>query len=107
MTKKNNAALAALPESCVLSLRTHPRNPNHHLWWNNGTWWLHATVHHPNYTKERVRVSLGTKDRDEARERRDFILGGTNSIVSHLSHTLARPEMAGHGCPPGRWDPTH
>ena len=26
-------------------------NPDHNIWNNNGTWWLHATVHHPDYTK--------------------------------------------------------
>lgn len=78
MTKKNNAALAALPESCVLSLRTHPRNPNHHLWWNNGTWWLHATVHRPDYTKQRLRVPLETKNIHQARTRRDTVLAAWN-----------------------------
>ena len=78
MTKKNNAALAALPESCVLSLRTHPRNPNHHLWWNNGTWWLHATVHRPDYTKQRLRVPLETKNIHRARTQRDTVLAAWN-----------------------------
>ena len=81
-------------------------NPDHNIWNNNGTWWLHATVHHSDYTKERVRVSLGTKDRDEARQRRDFILRGTSSIVSHLSRGMATPDMAGHYSPPGRWNAT-
>ena len=81
-------------------------NPDHNIWNNNGTYWLHATVHHPNYTKERVRVSLGTKDRDEARQRRDFILRGTSSIVSQLSRGMATPDMAGHYSPPGRWNAT-
>jgi hypothetical protein len=68
-------------------------NPDHHIWNNNGTWWLHATVHHPDYTKERVRVSLGTKDRVEARRRRDFILRGTTAIVSALPRTQAMPDL--------------
>ena len=85
-------------------------NPDHNIWNNNGTWWLHATVHHPDYTKERVRVSLGTKDRDEARQRRDFILRGTKAIVSHLSRGPAMPDLAGPGDwteprhPHGRWN---
>ena len=74
MTKTNPAALAALPEGSVLSLRTHPRNPNHHLWWNNGTWWLHATVHRPDFTKQRLRVPLETKNIHHARIRRDQVL---------------------------------
>ena len=75
MNKTTSAALAALPEGCVLSLRTHPRNPNHHLWWNNGTWWLHATVHRPDYTKQRLRLPLETKNVGLARTRRDAVLG--------------------------------
>jgi hypothetical protein len=74
MNKTRSAALAALPEGCSLSLRTYPRNPNHHLWWNNGTWWLHATVHRPDYTKQRLRVPLETKNIDLARVRRDSVL---------------------------------
>jgi len=74
MTKTHPAALAALPEGCALSLRTHPRNPNHHLWWNNGTWWLHATVHRPDYTKQRLRMPLETKNIHRARVLRDQVL---------------------------------
>ena len=75
MSKNIPAAYAALPKGCVLSLRTHPRNPNHHLWWNNGTWWLHATVHRPDYTKQRLRLPLETKHVGLARTRRDAVLG--------------------------------
>ena len=75
MTKTKPAAYAALPKGCVLSLRTHPRNPNHHLWWNNGTWWLHATVHRPDFTKQRLRLPLETKHVGLARTRRDAVLG--------------------------------
>lgn len=46
-------------------------NPLHHLWNNNGTWWLHCTVHRPDYTKDRVRLSLRTADLEEAMRRRD------------------------------------
>lgn len=42
-------------------------NPNHHLWSNNGTWWLHYTEHLPNYTKRRVRLSLHTRSVKAAR----------------------------------------
>jgi hypothetical protein len=76
MNKTTSAALAALPEGCALSLRTHTANPNHHLWWNNGTWWLHATVHRPDYTKQRLRLPLETKNVSLARSRRDTVLGG-------------------------------
>lgn len=47
---------------------------NHHLWNNRGTWWCHFTLHRPDYTAERVRVSLRTRDVLEARRRRDQLL---------------------------------
>lgn len=53
------------------SLRVCPENPNHHLWNNHGTWFLHYTIHPTPLTKERVRRSLGTKDLPTARLRRD------------------------------------
>jgi hypothetical protein len=60
-----------------LSLRTNPENPNHHLWNNNGTWFIHYVVHPTPFTKERIRKSLGTKSLVEARAKRDAILTGT------------------------------
>lgn len=57
-----------------LSIRTNPANPNHHLWNNHGTWFVHYVVHPTPLTKERVRRSLGTKDVEEARRLRDRIL---------------------------------
>jgi hypothetical protein len=62
----------------------HILNPDHHIWNNNGTWWCHFTVHNPDYTKERVRVSLHTKDRHEARRRRDFIMRGSAAIAGSI-----------------------
>ncbi len=53
------------------ALRLNADNPNHHLWNNNGTWFLHYTVYPTPFTKERIRRSLGTKDLTVARERRD------------------------------------
>jgi hypothetical protein len=57
-----------------LSLRTNPGNPNHHLWNNNGTWFVHYVVHPTPITKERVRRSLKTKCVHEARALRDALL---------------------------------
>lgn len=54
--------------------------PNHHLWNNNGTWWLHYTLHLADYTKRRVRESLGTRDLGEARRRRDLRLGELRQV---------------------------
>ena len=56
------------------ALRTNPRNPNHHLYDNNGTWWIHFHVHRPDYTKARIRESLGTRHLGTARTLRDRAL---------------------------------
>lgn len=56
------------------------KNTNHNLWFNNGVWWLHFTVHLPDYTSRRVRRSLGTKDEAEARKLRDEILNAPELI---------------------------
>jgi hypothetical protein len=53
-------------------------NPNHHLWNNNGTWWLHYTEHLPDYTKRRVRRSLNTHSVHAARAIRDSQLSSVN-----------------------------
>ena len=58
----------------TLAIRVLPDNPDHHLWNNNGTWWCHYTVHRPDYTKQRVRVSLGTSCHEAARRLRDRVL---------------------------------
>lgn len=68
----------------LAGIRVHADNPNHHLWNNHGTWFLHYTVHPTPFTKERIRRSLGTKDLQVARERRD-------SFFSHLSSEAAKP----------------
>jgi hypothetical protein len=57
-----------------LAIRILPASPNHHLWLNNGTWFTHYTLHANDYTKRRVRVSLGTRDLATARRSRDRIL---------------------------------
>jgi len=59
-------------------------NPNHNIWNNNGTYWCHYTVHHNDYTKERVRVSLGTNDVQIARALRDFLMDATPKIATNI-----------------------
>lgn len=54
--------------------RAQAGNVNHHLWNNNGTWWCHLTVHLPDYTKKRLRLSLETGDVELARRLRDSTL---------------------------------
>jgi hypothetical protein len=58
----------------TLSIKIDSENPDHHLWNNHGTWWIHYTVHQADYTKRRVRVSLETRNLREARIQRDTLL---------------------------------
>jgi hypothetical protein len=55
----------------MLSIRADHRNPNHHLWNNNGTWFLCYTVLTSPVTAERVRTSLKTRSLGAAIRRRD------------------------------------
>ena len=65
--------IASQTTAATLSIRT-TGNPNHHLWFNNGTWWVHYTEHLPDFTKRRVRRSLHTGELGIARVLRDTIL---------------------------------
>ena len=62
-------------------------NPDHNIWNNNGTYWCHFTVHNNDHTKERVRVSLGTKDVAIARALRDFLMQATPKIAGTIPRT--------------------
>ena len=53
-----------------LSPRTPDAGDRHHLWNNNGTWWVHYTLHF-GHRKRRIRRSLKTRSLDEAIRRRD------------------------------------
>ena len=81
--RTNFSREAAAPHFMIaLSLRTNPSNPNHHLWNNHGTWFVHYVIHPTPFTKERVRRSLGTKDIAIARARRDALLGGGITVLA-------------------------
>jgi len=60
-----------------LSIRINPTNPNHHLWNNNGTWFLHCTFH-SGCISERRRISLATKNISKARAMRDCYFSTQN-----------------------------
>jgi hypothetical protein len=81
------------PLCCSGNVKNKNPNPNHNIWNNNGTWWCHYTVHKDDYTKERVRVSLGTNDVQIARALRDFIMDGTPKIATNI------PRMRGRAMP--------
>ena len=56
------------------SVRIWAHNPDHHLYNNNGTWWLHYTAYPTPLTTQRLRRSLKTRDVTLARSRRDAVL---------------------------------
>ena len=56
------------------SVRISDENLNHHLYTNNGTWWLHYTAYPTENTSQRIRQSLKTRDVALARDRRDAVL---------------------------------
>lgn len=70
------------PTAPRLSIRVQGENPLHHLWNNNGTWWIHYTIHPDAYTKARVRRSLRTHDLATAIQRRDEILDALPRAVT-------------------------
>lgn len=72
------------PTPPVPSIRIREQNPDHHLWNNHSTWFLHYTIHPTPFTKERVRRSLGTKDLATARRQRD-------AIFAHLAAAAREP----------------
>ena len=55
------------------SIRIGAHKPNHHLYNNNGTWWMHYTAYPTPITTQRMRRSLKTSDVALARKRRDAI----------------------------------
>ena len=67
-----------------LSVRYLLGNPDHHLWNNNGTFWCHCTLHLPDFTKKRVRRSLGTRDVALARQLRDSLLASFSKPAPSL-----------------------
>ena len=66
----------------LASLRISEANPNHHLWNNNGTWFIHYTVYPDPLTKVRIRESLRTKLLNEARRRRDTRLARCSNLTT-------------------------
>jgi hypothetical protein len=55
-----------------LSARIDAGNARHHLWLNNGTWWVHYTLNF-DFRTRRVRRLLETSSLDEAILRRDAL----------------------------------
>ncbi len=78
------------------SLRVDPANDTHHLWCNNGTWWIHYTIHFGHRVR-RIRKSLRTRLLAEAIARRD----------AHLREIADHGELVpNHRATPGPLSPT-
>ena len=75
------------------SLRVDTANPLHHLWCNNGTWWVHYTLHF-DHRKRRVRRTLGTHALDEAVRRRDELLARLARDGEPVPDRGRRPHVA-------------
>jgi hypothetical protein len=65
--------------SLRLVTRRTDTNPNHHIWKNNGTWWIRFTLRSTAGESIRPAYSLKTADLDAARRKRDRILGAIES----------------------------
>ena len=57
-----------------LSIHVAADSAHHHVWRNNGTWWIHYTLNTIDGRIRRMRRSLGTRDLGEALARRDALL---------------------------------
>ena len=68
-----------------LALRLDKENLNHHLWNNNGTWWIHYTIYPTPVTAERIRQSLKTRILSDARKRRDDVFRKLLNATSKLA----------------------
>jgi hypothetical protein len=71
-----------------LSMRCRPGNADHHLFNNNGTWWIHFTILLPDSTKQRVRLSLRTHRVEAARELRDRLLSSFRDFSANLLNPI-------------------
>lgn len=70
----------------ALVIRRTDRNPNHHLWNNNGTWWIRFTLRAVSgESRKRPAYSLKTPDLDAARRKRDRILGAIASKSGRIA----------------------
>lgn len=88
-TRRSTESLAAPLARVVPSSRRGvafdwETDPDHHLWRNGRRWWVAFSVVEDGWRQERVRLSLGTDCRDEARALRDAL--------------FARLESGGGGC---------
>ncbi len=81
MTTKSAFTAATIAVYPQLAVRVDPANADHHLWNNNGTWFVHYTVYPDALTAERIRLSLKTRSLNEARQKRDDLFAEFETAV--------------------------
>jgi hypothetical protein len=77
----------------VISPGQQAPGPLHHLRNNHGHWWIHHTLHLPDFTARRIRQNLGTKDLHTALRFRDTILQNplaTDRTIAAQSCSISR-----------------
>jgi hypothetical protein len=93
LAAENKSAVANDKASSKAKPEGSPESDDSNLWFNNSFYWLHATAWFSDSTAERLRLSLGTKDIEEARARRDLIF----SVLRELEGFTASPSAKKHG----------
>jgi len=68
-----------------LRLVTRRTDTNHHIWKNNGTWWIRFTLRSSEGQTMRPAYSLKTPDLDAARRKRDRILGAIETKSGNIA----------------------
>ena len=77
----------------LLAVRIKGDNPDHHLWNNHGTWFVHYTIYPDPLTARRIRRSLRTRRLAEARRLRDRLF----TDLSRAAQTPMKPKGVCHG----------
>ncbi len=84
-TVKQIPAPVAKSRGFYLKMRAVEKNPNHHIWNNNGTWYCNFTLVSESGKENRVRNPLYTDNVEDARRRRDKMI----LLYNGLSDTAA------------------
>lgn len=74
-----------MPTKHHLATRRTNTNPNHHLWNNNGTWWIRFTLQSTEGKSKRPAYSLKTADLETARRKRDRILAAIETKSGNIA----------------------
>ncbi len=68
-----------------LKMRSVAKNPNHHIWNNNGAWYCNFKIKTANGEAKRVRNPLHTRNVEEARRRRDAMIRLYQNSASRIA----------------------